>query len=100
MKIYPRYQIIIFAILLFTGSFFTGAAFASSKETLIITGTGSSIGTMQLMARGFQKKHPGVTVQVPPSIGTTGGIKAVRDGQKILSDNGHVTYTADHRKVM
>lgn len=79
MKIYPRYQILIFAILLFIGSFFTGAASASSKETLIITGTGSSIGTMQLMANGFQKKHPGVTVQVPPSIGSTGGIKAVNE---------------------
>ena len=79
MKIYPRYQIIICAILLFIGSFFTGAASASSKETLIVTGTGSSIGTMQLMAKGFQKKHPSVTVQVLPSIGSTGGIKAVNE---------------------
>jgi phosphate transport system substrate-binding protein len=34
---------------------------------------------MQLMAKGFQKKHPGVTVNVLPSIGTTGGIKAVNE---------------------
>jgi ABC-type phosphate transport system substrate-binding protein len=79
MKIYPRYQIIIFAILLFTGSFFAGAASASSKQTLIITGTGSSIGAMQLMAKGFQKRHPGVTVQGLPGIGSTGGIKAVNE---------------------
>ncbi|MFH1148083.1 MAG: substrate-binding domain-containing protein [Pseudomonadota bacterium] len=50
-----------------------------SRKTLIITGTGSSIGTMQLMAKGFQKKHPGVIVQVLPSIGSTGGIKAVNE---------------------
>jgi phosphate transport system substrate-binding protein len=77
MKVHPRYQIFIFAVLLFSGSFFTGAASASSRESLIITGTGSSIGTMKLMAKSFQKKHPGVTVEVPPSIGSTGGIKAV-----------------------
>lgn len=78
MKIYPRYQILIFAALLFGESLVTGAASASSKETLIISGTGSSIGTMQLMAKGFQKKHPHVNVDVLPSIGTTGGIRAVR----------------------
>lgn len=79
MKLYLRYQIVIFAALLFGGSLVTGAAYASSKETLIITGTGSSIGTMKLMAKGFQKKYPGVTVQVLPSIGSTGGIKAVKE---------------------
>ncbi|MDO9528771.1 MAG: substrate-binding domain-containing protein [Syntrophales bacterium] len=81
MKLYLRYQILIFAIPLFVVSFFTGAASASSKETLIITGTGSSIGTMQLMAKGFQKKYPNVNVDVLPSIGSSGGIKAVRKGK-------------------
>lgn len=80
MKIYLRHQIFILAALLFVGSIFiTGTASASSKETLIITGTGSSIGTMKLMAKAFQKKHTGVNVQVLPSIGTTGGIKAVKE---------------------
>jgi phosphate transport system substrate-binding protein len=79
MKLYLRYQIFIFAALLFGGSLVTGAASASSKETLITTGTGSSIGAMELMANGFQKKHPTVNVKVLPSIGSTGGIKAVQD---------------------
>jgi phosphate transport system substrate-binding protein len=81
MKLYLRYQIFIFAALLFVGSIFTGAASAGSKETLIITGTGSSLGTMILMARDFQKKHPSVTVQVLLSVGSTGGIKAVQEGR-------------------
>jgi len=81
MKLYLRYQILTFAIPLFVGFFFTGAASASSKQTLIISGTGSSIGTMQLMAKGFQKKHPNVNVDVLPSIGSTGGIRAVRKGK-------------------
>jgi phosphate transport system substrate-binding protein len=79
MKLCLRYQIFIFAALLFGGSIFTGAASAGSKETLIITGSGSDIGTMILMAKGFQKKHPSVTVQVLPSVGSTGGIKAINE---------------------
>jgi phosphate transport system substrate-binding protein len=79
MKILLRHQIIIFALPLFAIFIFAGAASASSNQTLIISGTGSSISAMQLMAKGFQKKHPGVTVNVLPSIGTTGGIKAVNE---------------------
>lgn len=79
MKHYLRYPIFIFAALLFGGSIFSDSASASSKETLIITGTGTSIGTMELMANAFQKKHLDVIVRVLPSIGSTGGIKAVND---------------------
>ena len=81
MKRCLRYQIIIFSILLFGGSFLIGAASASSTETIVMTGTGSGIGVMQLMARGFQKKHPRVIINVLPSIGSTGGIKAVTEGK-------------------
>jgi phosphate transport system substrate-binding protein len=79
MKIYSRYQILILAIPLWVGSFDTNAFSATSREPLVITGTGSSIGAMEHMAKGFQKKHPGSTVRVPSSIGSTGGIKAVND---------------------
>jgi phosphate transport system substrate-binding protein len=81
MNIHLRYQIIIFAVLLFVGSIFMGAAPASSPETLIITGTGGSLSVMELIGRKFQEKHPDVTVKVLPSIGSTGGIKAVRAGK-------------------
>ncbi|MBU1744931.1 MAG: substrate-binding domain-containing protein [Proteobacteria bacterium] len=48
---------------------------------MIIAGTGSSIGPMQRMGEVFQKKYPTVTVNVLPSIGSTGGIKAVKEGR-------------------
>ena len=79
MKLCLRHLMVIFAIFLCVGSFFTVTASASSKETLIIAGTGSCTGTMQLMAEGFHKKHPNVTVKVLPSIGSSGGIKAVNE---------------------
>ncbi len=59
----------------------SGEASAGSKETLIITGTGSSIGVMKRMADGFQKRHPNGTVSLLPSIGSTGSIKAVKEGK-------------------
>ncbi len=51
----------------------------SSPKTIIITGTGSSIGTTELMAKDFQKKRPQAKVRVLPSIGSTGSIRAVRE---------------------
>lgn len=80
-KLCLRCLFFVFAALLFGGSVFTGAAAAGSRETLIITGTGASIGAMQLLAKDFQKKHPEVNVAVLPSIGSAGGIKAVREGR-------------------
>jgi phosphate transport system substrate-binding protein len=79
MQLYLRYRIVFIAIILFGVADLNGTASAGSRETITITGTGSSIGTMELMAKGFQKKHPGVTVKVLPSVGTTGGIRAVND---------------------
>jgi phosphate transport system substrate-binding protein len=84
MKRCLRYQVFVFAAFLFGGSsgfLITGAASAGPKETLTIAGTGSSTGVMKLMAKGFQKKRPNVTVEVLPSIGSVGGIKAVKDGK-------------------
>jgi phosphate transport system substrate-binding protein len=79
MNICLRYQLAIVTALLIVVSIITGAASAGSKETLIIAGTGSGISVMKLMARDFQRKHPNVTVKVLPSIGSTGGIRAVRE---------------------
>ena len=51
-----------------------------ATETLQIAGTGTAIGTMKMLASAFEKTAPGVKVQVLPSIGSSGGIKAVAKG--------------------
>jgi len=81
MKLCFRYFILIFSVLLLTSSVVESSASTSPNKELIITGTGSSIGTMRRMGEVFQKKHPTVTVNVPPSIGSTGAIKAVKEGK-------------------
>lgn len=83
MNICLRYKIVVLALAaqLFVAAIFLCGASARSNETLMITGTGSSIGAMELMAKVFQEKHPNVNVKVLPSIGSAGGIKAVREGR-------------------
>jgi phosphate transport system substrate-binding protein len=81
MKLRLRYFVFIFSVLLLTSSLVESSASTSPKGKLIITGTGSSIGAMQRMGEVFQKKRPNVTVNVLPSIGATGAIKAVKAGR-------------------
>ncbi|OHE23559.1 MAG: hypothetical protein A2Z43_09240 [Syntrophobacterales bacterium RBG_19FT_COMBO_59_10] len=73
--------ILIFTALMIGGSIVAGSASANPQEKLIITGTGSGTGVMRRMAEGFQRKHPNVAVDVLPSIGSAGGIKAVKEGK-------------------
>ncbi len=51
---------------------------ASGSQVVKVTGTGSSIGTMKLIADALSKKYPAIRVDILPSIGSTGAIKAVK----------------------
>jgi phosphate transport system substrate-binding protein len=53
----------------------------SAEETIRISGTGAAVGGMKLLGEAFAKKHPGVKVVVYPSLGSTGGIKALAAGK-------------------
>ncbi len=52
----------------------------AAEETLKLGGTGGALGTMQQLADAYALSHPGVRVQVLPSLGSSGGIKAVLAG--------------------
>ncbi len=60
-------------------AFLAPAVFA--EEPVRVSGTGGAIGGMKLLGEAFGKKHPGVKVNVLPSLGSTGGIKAVAAGK-------------------
>ena len=53
---------------------------AQAGDVLKLGGSGSCLGTMQLLAVAFQKSHPDVQITVVPSLGSSGGIKAVSAG--------------------
>ena len=57
-------------------------AFATNlpAQTLKIGGNGSGMPAMQLLGTEFVKRTPGVTVVVVPNLGSSGGLKALRDG--------------------
>ena len=57
---------------------FPGPALA---ETVRISGTGGAIGGMRLLAEAFRKAEPGVDVIILPSLGSSGGIRAVLAGR-------------------
>jgi phosphate transport system substrate-binding protein len=64
-------------------AFLAPAVFA--EDTVRISGTGGAIGGLKHLGDAFEKKHPGVKVNVFPSLGSTGGIKAVAAGKLDLA---------------
>lgn len=52
----------------------------SFAATLKIGGTGAALGTMRILADEFVRMHPDVSVVIPDSLGSGGGIKAVLAG--------------------
>ncbi len=50
------------------------------SETLTIGGTGSALGAMKRLGDAFEPLHPDIEVQVLPSLGSSGGIRALRRG--------------------
>lgn len=53
---------------------------SSLAETIKIGGTGAALGTMQLLGDAFVKLHPEHIVKTVPSLGSSGGIKALLGG--------------------
>ena len=58
----------------------SGVLAADYQGTLRIGGTGAAVATITQVAAAFQKKHPEVRFVFPPSLGSSGGIKAVIAG--------------------
>lgn len=58
----------------------SGWAATASAEVIRIGGTGFALGTMQDLGEAFERKHPGHSVKIAPSLGTSGGLKALQSG--------------------
>lgn len=56
------------------------ANIVARADGLTIGGTGTALGTMQLLGKAFSAEHPEIPVTIVPSLGSRGGIKAVLDG--------------------
>jgi len=61
------------------------AAGSAAAATVGIGGTGSALAALRQLAPGFEATHRGVSVEIPSSLGTSGGIRAVAAGAIDLS---------------
>ena len=52
----------------------------ADAQTLRVGGTGAAVGMMKALGDAFAGDHPGTRLEVVPSLGSSGGIAAVRDG--------------------
>ncbi len=53
-------------------------------EGISIVGTGDGVKVLKALGTVFEKGHPGVNIEIPDSIGSSGGIKAVGEGTALL----------------
>lgn len=65
-----------------------GLASSARAETIAIPGSGSSQGLLREMATAFAKTNPGVTIEIPDSVGTGGGMKAAGEGKAPIARVG------------
>lgn len=53
---------------------------ASAQEEIRIGGTGGMLAAMRMLASEYRQDHPGIKITVLPSLGSSGGIRAVLAG--------------------
>jgi phosphate transport system substrate-binding protein len=53
---------------------------APAETVVKIGGTGSALGTMKQLAEAYEKSHPGISIRILPSLGSTAGINAALGG--------------------
>jgi phosphate transport system substrate-binding protein len=73
-----RVRCVAIALLFFHLQLLPGAARA---ETLTMGGVGWSLGLMRTLADAFGRHHPDVTIVIPPSVGSNGGIRTLLAGK-------------------
>ena len=62
-----------------------------------IGGSGFGLGVVKILGEAFERSHPGTKVRVVPSLGSTGGIKALLHGSLDIAISGRAPDDAEQR---
>ncbi len=89
-----RFMVGILAVLLLSD---IGSPSVACAETVKIGGAGFELGIMKILAATFEKSHPGIAIEVLPSLGSTGGIKALLAGSLDLAISSRPLNDAEKR---
>ena len=68
-----------------------------AAEKLTLGGSGNALGSMRLLGSAFEKSHPGITIVIPPSLGSSGGINAVSKGAIDIGLSGRQLTDAEQK---
>ncbi len=72
-------------------------ASAPAEEVVRIGGAGSGLGVIKRLAGAFEKTHPGTKIMILPSLGSSGGIKALLHGALDVAISGRVLKAAESK---
>jgi phosphate transport system substrate-binding protein len=78
-----RRLIILMTVWVFLGNV-SFISTAGAVDELVIVGTGSGVPLLKAVGTAFTARNPGITVTIPESIGSGGGIKAVGNDEYML----------------
>jgi len=70
------------------GTFLWPSPVVRADDVLRATGTGTALGAMRRLSTAFEKANPGHKLQLLPSLGSSGALKAVADGAIDLALSG------------
>lgn len=68
---------------------------AAQPVTMKIAGTGGAYGAVKALAQAFEQQNPNIRIIFPPTLGSTGGIKAVLAGAIDLAISGRALSPAE-----
>jgi phosphate transport system substrate-binding protein len=71
---------LVILLLCITNTWCCSAFGTESITTLTVGGTGSGLGFMRLLGKSYTASHPEVRIEVLPSLGSGGGIRALKTG--------------------
>jgi len=72
--------------------------FAAGAAKEIRIGAGADLATMKLLGQAFQKEYPDIAITVYPSLGSTGGVKALLGGDLDIAVSGQDLTAVEQRQ--